>query len=338
MSYSVVAVSAKTGKEIKRPRKGQKVMYAVKGPKGGLNVIRKEPQKFFKTDFAGLNKSVAGTTKKNFVVYEQKLRTLKRDAKGKPQYRVDKKGVKHKMYETKITFAKPKSRQKPLLYAGGKMLRALDLGYKKGNYQKAKYLRELTLIKPNTVVHEQVLKGRTLKEAISNIQIDVNMASVKKHGFGLYYNVFMVIHTPSGEDIKVPVQGSFRDNEFQGVNYINVKGERERFGRSELRILANLHSQMSKSMRYALKNAGDGYTFTSLAMLDQIKDRQMRQIEKAEKAGNTELADKLTSSLGGLYFGYGERTNYFVNDKTKLTLLRNGYSVTLYVKFEMMYD
>ena len=259
LGYSVVAISPKSGKQLKRPRKGQSVIYGVKGPKGGLKILRSEPQKYYKTDFVGLNKQVSASGKNNFVVYEQKLRTLKRDTKKKIQFRVDKAGNKHKLYETKVTFAKPRSRQKPLLYSGGKMLRALDLGHKKGNYQKAKYLRELTLLKPNVTIHEQVLKGRTIKEAISNIQVLINMASVKKHGFGLFYNVFMIVVTPQGEKIKVPVQGSFLDKEFQGVNYIKLNGKQERFGRSQIKMLANLHSTMAKSIRYALKNTGDGY-------------------------------------------------------------------------------
>lgn len=331
---TVVPLSPKTGKQIKRPRKGQKVIYAVKGIRGGLTVIRKEPQIYYKTDVVGLSRLVESTPNKNFIVYEQKLRTLERDSKGKIQYRVDKSGTRHKLYQTKITFAKPKRKQKPVLYAKGKKLRYLDIGHKTGNYAKVKQMRNLVILKPNTTVHEQVLQGRTLLEAISNIQLDINMKTVKKYGFGLYYNVFMIIDTEDGARVKVPVNGSFRDSEFQGTNRIGGV----LYGRSEIKILANLHTKMSRSMRYALKNAGDGYTFTSLAMLDNIKKRQLVLVKKAEQAGEKDKADKLYSSIDTLYFGAGNRKRYFINKRTKLNVLKGKNQVTLFVKFEMMYE
>ncbi len=340
--YSVVPLSPKTGKELKRVKKGQNVLYGIKGPRGGIKLLHKEPQKFFKTDLAGLTKLVEATKSNNFIVYEQKLRTIKK-IKGEIQYRVDKDGKKHKLHETKITFAKPRARTKPLLYSGSKRIRDLDFGHKTGNYQKIKKMRDLTIIKPNTIVYNQVLKGKTLKDAISNIHIDVSMANVRKFGLGVFYNIFMIIHTPKGEIIKVPAIGSFKDSDtgeryFEQPNDIYIKKlqKTEQFGRNEIKILANLHSSMSKAMRYALKNAGNGYTFTSLRMLDNIADRQKKLSKKLEKAGKESEANRAINSIKGLFFGYGNRKKLFVNPNTKLTLLKGNHSVTLYVKFEMM--
>ena len=89
-------------------------------------------------------------------------------------------------------------------------------------------------------------------------------------------------------------------------------------------------------MRYALKNTGNGYTFTSLRMLDNIADRQKKLSKKLEKAGKEGEATKAMGSIKGLFFGYGNRKKHFINPDTKLTLLKGNYSVTLYVKFEMM--
>lgn len=341
--YTVIPLSAKTGKPVRKPKKGQKVIYGVRGPRGGITVIRKEPQKFYKTDLEGLNKVVSSTKKKNFIVYEQKTRQPKRDKEGKIMYRTDAEGVEHKLYETKITFARPTRKQKPLLYGGGKKLRDLDLGFKTGNYESVKKMRSLTLIKPNAPVYEQILKGRTLKQAVSNIQINVNMAKVRKEGFAIYYNVFMKIFTPTGELIKVPpVAGSFRDSDtgdsfFDGSNFIPLKkgGNTEMFGRNEIPLLANLHSKMSRSLRYALKNIG--YTFSSLAVLDQIARRNDVLGRKLEKRGDEKGADKAFGSSRGLFFGHN-RKKYFVDKKTKLTLIKGKYKVILYVKFEMMWD
>ena len=332
--YSVVPISVKTGKVVKSPRKGQKIKYAVRGPRGGLKVLRAEPQEFYKTDLKGLNKIVSETGTGNFVVYEQKLRYPEKDKKGKPLYRVDAAGNKKKIYQTKITFAKPKSKTKPLLFKGGKKLRALDLAFKEGNYESKKRLRELTIIKPNTKIRKQILKGATIKQALSNIQLDIDMKKVRKQGFGVYYNIFVRIEAPGGEVIKVPVSAEFIDNEYSGVNYIPVDGEPERFGRSKIKILANLQSRMAQSIRYALKNTGQGYTFTNLATLEQIEKRVINQVKKAERSGEDAKADRLINSLKALYFGNKKKN--FVNPETKLIPLKPKYKVTMYVKFEVM--
>lgn len=361
--YSVVPVSPKTGRIVKSPRKGQKVVFAVKGPRGGLSVIRKEPQKFFKTDLKSLNKIVSDSKKKNFVVYEQKMRTLDRDKEGNIQYRTDSRGKEHKVYETKITGAKPRAKTKPLLYSSGKKVRQLDLAYRKGNYQKQKYIRDLVLIKPNARIHEQVLKGRTIKDALSNIQLD--LTTKRKKGFGVYYNIFVTIDTPEGERIKVPVNSSFRDGEFERSNRFPVKGQDELFGRSEVKLLENLTNDMSKSIRYAFKNTGDGYTFTSLAVLEQIESRKKKEYAEAiadlenEKAklnraidmGDEELIEKFEKSvenkdrkaagirkaIAGLWFD-NQKKRYFINKKTRLEPIDSSYRVTMYVKFEYMYE
>lgn len=338
LGYRIIVISELTGKELKKPIKGKsRVIYAIRGPRGGVKKLRKEAQVYYPSDFKGLDRSVELSGTNNFVAYEQKTRKPLK-VKGVQQYREDKSGVKHKLYETKLTGAKKGRKQKPFLYAKGKIQRALDFGYKKGNYQSVKSMRTLTLVKPNVEIFEQTLKGKTIDDAISNVHVNVNMPTVRKHGFGLYYNIFVLIREPGGNIIKVPVNSSFRDNEFEGTNRIKLKGEFEMFGRSEIKIIANLRRAMSKSIRYALKNTGDGYTFTSLVSLEAIEKRVKKQIGIEEKQGNDALAGKLAEGLKGLYFGWGNKKRYFKNSNTKLTLLdRKKYNVTMYVKFEMMY-
>lgn len=336
--YSIIVISERTGKEMKKPVKGKsRVVYAIRGPRGGVKKLRQQAQVYYPSDFKGLDRSVELSGTNNFVAYEQKTRKPLK-VKGVQQYRTDKSGVQHKLYETKLTGAKKGRRQKPFLYAKGKIQRALDFGYKKGNYQSVKAMRNITLVKPNVEILEQTLKGKTIDDAISNVHVNVSMAKVRKYGFGLYYNIFVMIREPGGNIIKVPVNSSFRDDEFEGTNRIKLKDEFEMFGRSEIKIIANLQRAMSKSIRYALKNTGDGYTFTSLLSLETIEKRVKKEIKKADSAGNDILASKLASGLKGLYFGYGQKKRYFKNPNTKLILLdRRKYSVTMYVKFEMMY-
>ena len=155
----------------------------------------------------------------------------------------------------------------------------------------------------------------------------------------------MIITSPDGSIIKIPAAGEFIDtpaakefidNEFTGVKYIPVNGELERFGRSKIKILTNLHSKMSKSIRHAFKNTGQGYTFTSLVTLEQIEKREWIKVKQADREGNTALADKLQGGISGLYFGASNKAKLFKNLKTKLQLLKPGYKVMMYVKFEVM--
>jgi hypothetical protein len=332
--YSVVALSPKTGHPVKRPRRGQEIIVALKGPRGGIKPLSKDSQRFYKTDFLKMSRVVEASKRGNFILHEQKTRYIKKK-KGKPVYRTDAKGEKKKIYETKITFAKPKRLTKPVLYTKGKRSRALDLAFKRGNYANQKIIRNLTVIKPDSPVHSQVLRGRTLKEAISNLHVDINLAQVRKKGFGVYYNIFMLIDGPEGR-IKVPVSGEFIQQEFEGTNPIPVNGVPELFGRSEVKILANLHAKMARSMRYALKNTGSGYSFTSLATLEQIEKREWKKVEKLEAAGEDLKADKITASIPMLYFGPGNKEHFFINKKTRLTPLKPKYTVTLLVKYELL--
>lgn len=345
----IVPVSVRTGKPIKRPRKGQKVKYAVRGPRGGLKILRDEPQEFYKTDLKGLNKIIKHADKNNFIAYEQKLRFPERDKKGKIKYRTDAKGKKHKIYKTKITFAKPRGKTKPLLFKSGKKLRALDLAFKKGNYKNRLMERGLTLVKPNIQIVEQVLTGRTIKEALSNIQVDINMKEIRKKGFGLFYNIHVQIKTPSGEIKNVPVSGKFLDREFQGAKRIPLKGQTEIFGRSEVKIMANLHSAMAKSIRYSLKNSG-GYAFTALATLERFEKTKKEEIKELDKdyrkiKGQTQkdrdarekiIVQELVrkEAIKNLYFGNKKR--FFINNKTRLTPLKPNNKVIMFVKFEVM--
>lgn len=331
-------ISARTGKVVKYPKKGQDILYAIRGVRGGLKLLRKESQAYYKTDLKGLNRAVAHAEKNNFIIYEQKLRTLKRDSKGKIQYKKD---TEEKLYKTKITFAKPKANTKPLLYAHGKKLRALDLAFRKGNYKKQQYLRSLTLIKPNTAIHEQVLTGRTLVSALSNIQVDFKRSKRTK-GFGLYYNIFVLIQTPNGERVKVPANGSFYDKDyhnlysdkyyFETFQELKVRGKDELFAIKEAGLLENLTAEMGKAIRYALKNTGDGYTFSSLAVLEQIEKRERTKLIKAK---TEKEANQISKAIRGLWFNNNKR-KYFEDKNTALIPLTAKYKVTLSISFEYM--
>jgi hypothetical protein len=330
--YRIVPISPRTGKEIKSPRKKQNILYAIKGPRGGIKLLRKEPQKFYKTDLQGLNNAVSKTKGGNFVVYEQRTRTPLRDKKGKPI--LTKSGKKK--YQTKLSYAQPRRKQLPLLYSGNKKLRGLDVTYKKGNYKKARYMREMTVAKVNQKAPVQlVLKGNTIKQALESLQLAVSLKqfnNIYKSGFGLYYSIMIVIKGP-GVNLKIPVNSSYRNEAFDYMNSSHtLPGDKKRSPAlsNEIKILANLHSEMSYSIRRALRDAGEGYRFTSLATLKQIENREMRIIKKLEKDGvNQDVIDRRYNAIDRLW-------NLGWKSVKELKQLTGAYSVTLYVWFEQM--
>ena len=344
--YQIVPLSAKTGKPLKRPIEGKTYKLAVMGPRGGINPLKNDPQVYYKKEIEKINSYIGAAEKPVFELYEQRLRTIKKDPKtGKKLYKIDKlgnfaldkRGKKIPIYDTKIAPPDARRRQKPLLFKKNKFIRPLDLGYNTGNkYQKTKEMQQLKLLVPNKNIVEQKISGDTIKEAISNIRPDVDMKHVKEFGLYVYYNVFAVIESPNGEKTKIPVSGAFSQKGyeekdptgFQETFPLIVNGEPEIFGRSKIHTISNLQSKISHSLRIAMKNAG--YHFTSLVMLERFEKRMEK--EAAKKRDPDEQA-KILNSIKGLYFGNKKRN--FLNDETKLKKIDKKHSVTLYVKLEM---
>lgn len=266
----VVPINIKTGKPYKgQPRKKTNVQYAVIGPRGGIKLLRKEPQEFFKSDLVGLNKSVENTGGKNFIVYEQ----ITRKVIGKKEDGSPKRG-------TKITFAQPRRKQKPFLYIKGKAQRSLDVGFKQGNYQKARQMRKLLIAEPNRANPiDLVLKGKTIKQALNGLQVNLDIANMLKQGQGLYYSVIIKVIAPNGEVSTIPVNASHRVDGFDKFpgdhSYMILPGESKRsiamrnaiHTQDDKGLIADLQSKMSTSIRYALKSGG--FRFTSLRVLKQ---------------------------------------------------------------------
>jgi hypothetical protein len=338
--YTLVPISTRTGKPLKKVRTGQMVNLAIVGPKGGMYDLKRAPQEYFKTDFEKINQILATQEKPVFELYEQKQKKIKRDPEtGKKlyqtnkngTYRLDKNDKKIPIYETKLTAPDPRRRQKPLLFKNNKIVRPLDIGHKTGNkFSQIKELQTLKLLRPNKKIMEQVLQGKTLKEAVSNIRADIDMKHVRKFGLAVYYNVFCVIETPAGDRVKIPVSGAFRHQElgYQKTDPFTVDGKQEIFGKTEINIISNLQSKIAHSIRIMIKNAG--YAFTSLRTLETIEKQMERD---AKKAKNPDEKEKILSSIKGLYFGNKKRN--FIDEKTKLTSTSN-HKITLYVNLEQL--
>jgi len=344
-SISVVPVSPRTGKQLRSVRKGQIVQYAVKGKRGALKLVREEPQAFYKSDLAGLNKQIQNTKGGNFVVYEQITRKqAKKLVKGKWVPVFNKDGSKKK--ETKVTYAQPKRKQRPILYIKGKRKRELDIGFRTGNYQSVRTMRELTIVRPNVLKPvEFSLEGDTIKKALSGLYVNASVKDLMKRGKRLFYSLIIKITEPDGSILKIPVNDT---EPVSGFEYPKLKssmilpgekgfqpavmdkGGKNQQGKYQGLRLANLKTRMAKSIRMALKDFG--YRFTSLAKLKQIESREQKRIDKMKKQDAPQhTIDRAEAAMDSLH-----TLGVHLDAKDLPKQITNKYKVQMYVRFEEM--
>jgi len=335
--YGVVPLNPKTGKVIRTPRREQAVIFAVRGPRGGITKLSKEPQRFYKTDLAGLEKAVKNTKGRNFVVHEEKTNRIKRDEYGHKIFKAvtDKETgelVDRPVYEKKITMAQSKKKQRPVLFVKGKRVRELDIGFKKGNYKEARRMRELTIARTDVAKPVEItLQGPTIKAAMQKLQLDKRLSDLadKKTGrrFGVYYSIIMKIVSPSGDETIVPVNGSESDL----PTYMKVPEVKERLEtpRHKLSVLANMHSKISTRVRQAL--ADRGLKFTRDVKLKSLGKSMDKQITKMERQG----ADLSKIEKMGYAADRLQRPTTYTRSKDLKQITKN-WSVTLYIRFETM--
>lgn len=335
----VVAVSVRTGKPIKSPRRGQKVTYSVIGPRGGVKTLSTTPQAFYKTDLKKLNQIVQNSNTGNYQIYEQTTRKILRDKKGRPI--LGKSGETLK--QVKITGANPKRKQRPVLYKKGKKVRELSFAFQKGNYQTVKAIRDMQLVKLRTPKRQNImqfrLKGNTIKQALSGLEVDVNFKQLAQAKRGLYYNILIqVVHPdktvtwiPSNASwipIDEPIDG-FADDRFANFK---IDGKNYHAMTKEVGKIADLKTDMSRSIRLALKDKGIRYT--SPAVLNQIAQREEVRIAHMENAvdadKNAVVIEGAKKSLAGLFDLNG------TNPRDLNTQITGKYRVYLYVQFEVI--
>lgn len=364
--YRIVPINPKSGKEVKRPRQYQEILLALKGPRGGLKVVSKDTQKYFKGDFERLNKLVGKSEGGNVILYNEKTPQIKRDEKGRKLYqtktviktvkgkkkkvkefKLDKDGHKIPLYKLKITTARPSRQQKPVLYIKGKAKRDLDIGFKRGHKRIAISKERLFLAKPNTLKPLAIrVKGPTIKYALQQLQLDATLEDIKKANTGLYYSIVITIKNPQGEITRIPISDSwfpmkngedelrkpiegFLDNQ---VSYMNIPGFKSYPAmKQRLSTVSNLHSKIAFSVRRALMT--QGYRFTSMATLKQIENRALTQeLPLLEKSPSftEEKRERFMSGIDSLYkFGAYGRYKNLPKQITK------NWEVILYIRFEL---
>lgn len=224
----------------------------MKDAKGKLTRISvDDAQKYSAKDLQGLNAALRAGAPKSFVFYEEMTKEVKRDAKGNIIYRMkggrpilDSKRKKVPLRKTKITYAKAKREQKPVLFTG-KKTRALDFGFQKRSKRERPQAKHIVTLATHRKKWSQeiALFGDTLKEACNQIQVPMTLAEFKtKAPDGLGVN----------GRIKIDMDGDTTIIPF----------------RTTVDVMANFSREVSQSMRYAL--ADHGLRFTSLLALEEL--------------------------------------------------------------------
>lgn len=244
---TIVPLNPKNGKEVRKPLTGQDVIYGIKDAKGKITKIESRFfQAYSKADQSGLQKIIDRTGKKGFVVYEQLTNRKYKDPKTGIIYQAE-----------KITYGKSNTNQRPILYADGKRVRELDLGFRQRTKREMVDDLLLRVIKPDgKFVRDIRLEGDTIKDTVKNLAVKLTMAQVKKAELeGLYFEI--VLHVRGEEPIVV-------------------------YGRTET--YANITTDIARSIRFTLANRG--LRFTSLLNLQELAS-------DAEDSGDDEMAHKI---------------------------------------------
>ncbi len=258
---TIVPISPRTGREIKSPRKGQKVLYALRGPRGGVKPLTTTLQAFSRSDVDGFNRVLSSSDGKNFVLYEQLGRAIQKDARGRPLYRtkdgkplLDAKGRKVALREVKLTARKRPAKQRPVVFAIGRTVKKKvhDYAFRKRSKREqvdAKLARIIPLktSKEKDVYSDEIhLSGDTIFDTIKNLRPSVDGKDMKKAGIAsLWVEGVVRVREPSGA---LAAALTFS---------VQVKS------------LWNFAQVIAKEVRFKLADVG--YRFTSLSDLKSLQ-------------------------------------------------------------------
>lgn len=311
MAYSVVPTNPKTGKVIKRPRKGQSVIFSLLRPRGGLKPLQKFSQPFLKTDIQLINEQVKNTKGMNFVLYQQLT---------------NRKDKKTGLRISKLTGANPRRKQRPLLYVNGIRKRYLDFAFKTGHYKSKFEQGPLYIAKPNKLEPLEIkLEGKTIKETLQGLHVNMKFKDFIVDGFqrALYYTARLRIISPQGEVIEVPVNGSDIPDGFAGKGIINIAGKRKPAMSNPIDRVANMTTKIAYSLRRSIKD--QGLRFTSLTQLQVIENKTLREIKK--------ITDK--SAIDRAKNGIDKLWTINRTPVTELRQITKKWRVILFIKFEL---
>lgn len=339
--YRAVAISPRTGKPLEKPRKGQKVIPGIIGPRGKVTKLSVVPQDYLQRDFDGLTRQVQDTVGGNYIIQEQLTRKAIRDRQGRIMRHTTGPKKGKSVYQTKITYPQPARRQKPVLFTRGTKRREIGIGYIKGNYRSVAKAGRLTLAKvtPEAPPVKITITGPTIKSALEKLQIDTSFKEIQKAGKDhiLYYSVLLKIEKPDGSVSYIPTTGANIPQPFTSVNNQIIDGKSRAMGRQGLEKPSNLYSQLGTSIRTALLS--QNFRYTRPQVLEKFEAEENRVIDKMKQQGVDEdvieeyenVKDRLTHPNY-----YATRAQIMGTDKNKkLTQVTGDYKITAFIKFDI---
>lgn len=298
--------------------KNKEVFYGIRDSSGKITKIPAQyPQKFSKKDLEGLNKSVKQSDGKNFIFYEEitkqpvtetvkkkvkgKIKVVKRPKARKKQGRVLKQDGKT-VFErkTKITYSQAKKEQRPILVTRGKRVRALDIGFKKGDKRArvdASLLKMVDFRRQGQAEYPGkaiLLEGETIRDTLNNVILPITLKQMKKY------------HA-------IRVDGWLYAQR-EGRNVI----EPVSFG-VDVQVISDFGQQIATAIRYRL--ADYGYRFTSLVKLYDLSEEHPDYADAILKVGKD---NKPVEALKPIFpeneFGYPEARSSGIKVSIRLNI------------------
>ncbi len=305
--WSIAVLDAKTGKETKKPKKGQEVFYGVKSPKGKIQKIETEfSQRYAASDAKALQASLRSASPDAFVVYQQLTRTPARLRDGSFDYKTHRgeivyretesgKKVPEKKYKYKLTGRKPRQKQRAVIMSVKGYVHATGVGFTKKKAKEGASGKGLILVPVRRGVQSALaLRGETIKDTVRNVKPSIGTKEMVKkgiHKLGIYGTI--EISRPKNPFKKGTPEYAERESWMVSIWGMGGSGViAVPFSRVVDR-LANFSDVLAVTLREALSK--QGYRLTSLMKLGQIEEEVEEEDEKNRRAGRkfTPLAPKI---------------------------------------------
>ncbi len=272
--------------------KGQKVLFGYRKD-GKINILHPHAQ----TPDHKLKRWIQNHVDKNgdkaFALYEQRGRELKRDPKtGKPLK--TKTGKNQRV--SKLAIPSTVRQQRAVLYRKGKRVRNVEFAFHR--HSKEQLLSKLIIqpVKPTGRVIEMNLMGETIADSLRSLVIDKSLQRLKKWE-RIFFEWVLIYRDPlTGEKNTIPGHGS--EEIPPGMRRVYAQpGDPlgHSFFREKLSRVSALAVTLGHSVRVGL--AHKGLRFTSLKKMNQLEDKYTKAVQRAEKRGDEEVADKIQGIL-----------------------------------------
>lgn len=289
----ILYLSPKTKEPLKRARKGDEVLYAIRKPDGSMHVLHPDAQSPDEKLKRYLKRHV-GDGAGAFTLFVERRRTVAKKGeiemrkgwvvqRGKIM-RYDKDGKLFGVKRTRLAMPTVKKAQQPVLYRGGQRRRPIRPGFfKRGRGEISQFLSPVVVPLNKTV--ELNLKGATIHDSIRALTVDTSLKRLKPWE-EVFYEFIVIYRDDKGDLHTMPGAGS----SFAGE--LSKRGE---FYVGNARRTAKVAQALATSIRQAFSH--NKMRFTSTAWLSQLEQSLTKEYRREEKSGDQEKAEAIFGQL-----------------------------------------